>query len=99
MQSKPHVNIPCAYGMCDSAYWIGQVAKRYNAQGPEGMKNRQHTTSRRTAPLLSVELQPAEHLCPLTNTAITARIAPTARGMVLFMRCDFSCESSLSPAG
>lgn len=59
--------------MCDSAYWIGQVAKRYNAQGPEGMKNRQHTTSRRTAPLLSVELQPAEHLCPLTNTALFNR--------------------------
>ena len=42
-----------------SAYWIGQVAKRYNAQGPAGMQNRQHTTSRRTAPLLSAELREA----------------------------------------
>ena len=25
-----------------SAYWIGQVAKRYNAGGPEAMRNRQH---------------------------------------------------------
>lgn len=40
-----------------SAYWIGQLAKRYNDQGPAGMHNRQHTTSRRTAPLLSTELQ------------------------------------------
>lgn len=36
-----------------SAYWIGQLARRYNAEGPGGMRNRQHTTSRRAAPLLS----------------------------------------------
>lgn len=40
-----------------SAYWIGQLAKRYNTQGPAGMHNRQHTTSRRAAPLLSPEQQ------------------------------------------
>jgi hypothetical protein len=42
-----------------SAYWIGQIAGRYNAQGPAGMHNRQRTTSRRTAPLplLSAEQQ------------------------------------------
>lgn len=40
-----------------SAYWIGQLAKRYNEQGPAGMQNCQHTTSRRAAPLLSAELQ------------------------------------------
>jgi hypothetical protein len=40
-----------------SAYWIGQVAKRYNEQGPAGMYHRQHTTSRRMAPLLSPALQ------------------------------------------
>jgi hypothetical protein len=40
-----------------SAYWIGQLAKRYNEHGPAGMHNRQHTTSRRAAPLLSAELQ------------------------------------------
>jgi hypothetical protein len=36
-----------------SAYWIGQIAKRYNVQGPSGMTNHQHTTSRRAKPLLS----------------------------------------------
>jgi len=30
-----------------SAYWIGQLTKRYNERGPAGMHNRQHTTSRR----------------------------------------------------
>src|SRR5262249_51654761 len=92
-----------------SAYWIGQLAKRHNEQGPAGMRNRQHTASRRMAPLLiaeqqeelrqvlagpapeddrwsartvaehvhllflppySPELQPAEHLWPLTNTVL-----------------------------
>jgi transposase len=38
-----------------SAYWIGQIAKRYNAAGPEGMHNRQYTHSHRAAPLLSPE--------------------------------------------
>ena len=32
------------------AYWIGQIAKRYNEQGPDGMRNRRHTTSYRPAP-------------------------------------------------
>jgi transposase len=40
-----------------SAYWIGQIAKRYNEQGPDGMRNRQRTRSRRTTPLLSPERQ------------------------------------------
>jgi transposase len=40
-----------------SRYWIGQIARRYNEQGPRGMHNRQHTTSWRPAPMLSVELQ------------------------------------------
>jgi hypothetical protein len=25
-----------------SAYWIGQIAKRYNADGADGMRNRQY---------------------------------------------------------
>jgi hypothetical protein len=41
------------------AYWIGQIAKRYNEQGPEGMHNRRHTTSYRPAPVLSAEQQQA----------------------------------------
>ena len=27
-----------------SRYWIGQIAKRYDVEGPAGMHNRQHTT-------------------------------------------------------
>jgi transposase len=38
-----------------SAYWIGQIAKRYNAEGADGMRNRQYTHSHRAAPLLSAE--------------------------------------------
>lgn len=38
-----------------SRYWIGQIAKRYNAEGSEGMHNRQYTHSHRAAPLLSPE--------------------------------------------
>jgi transposase len=36
-----------------SAYWIGQLAKRYNADGPDAMINRQHTRARQTPSLLS----------------------------------------------
>jgi hypothetical protein len=36
-----------------SRYWIGQIAKRYNAGGADGMHNRQYTHSHRAAPLLS----------------------------------------------
>jgi transposase len=39
------------------AYWIGQIAKRYNEQGPAGMVNRRHTTSYRPLPTLSPALQ------------------------------------------
>jgi transposase len=37
--------------------WIGQIAKRYNAEGPEGMRNKQHTTSWRAPRMLSGEQQ------------------------------------------
>lgn len=40
-----------------SAYWIGQIAKRYNRAGPEAMQNRRHTTSYRPPPVLSPALQ------------------------------------------
>ena len=39
------------------AYWIGQIAKRYNKEGPAGMVNRRHTTSYRPPPVLSPKLQ------------------------------------------
>lgn len=38
-----------------SRYWIGQIAKRFNTEGPEGMHNRQYTPSHRAAPLLAPE--------------------------------------------
>ena len=39
------------------AYWIGQIATRYNAEGPTGMQNRRHTTSYRPPPVLAPALQ------------------------------------------
>ncbi len=39
--------------------WIGQIAKRYNEQGPAGMVNRQRTTSWRAPRMLSAEQQEA----------------------------------------
>ncbi len=38
-----------------SRYWIGQVVRRYNEQGPEAMRNRQYTHSHRATPLLAPE--------------------------------------------
>jgi transposase len=40
-----------------SRYWIGQIAKRYNAEGPDGMVNRQRTTSWRAPRMLSAAQQ------------------------------------------
>jgi transposase len=40
-----------------SPYWIGQLAKRYNSQGPAGMRNRAHTDSYRQPPLLNAAQQ------------------------------------------
>src|SRR6478736_391236 len=40
-----------------SAYWIGQLVRRYNREGPEGMRNRARITSHRQAPLFSAEQQ------------------------------------------
>ncbi len=37
--------------------WIGQIAKRYNEQGPSGMHNRRHTTSWRAPRMLSAQQQ------------------------------------------
>jgi transposase len=39
----------------DSRYWIGQIVRRYNREGPAGMRNRQYTHAHRAAPLLSPE--------------------------------------------
>jgi transposase len=37
--------------------WIGQIAKRYNTEGPARMRNRQHTTSWRAPRMLSAAQQ------------------------------------------
>jgi transposase len=39
-----------------SAYWIGRIARRYNEQGPEGVKDRRHQ-SRPSTPLLTASQQ------------------------------------------
>ena len=39
--------------------WIGQIAKRYNEQGPDEMHNRRRTTSWRTPRMVSTEQQEA----------------------------------------
>ncbi len=38
-----------------SRYWIGQLVRRYNREGPKAMRNRQYTHSHRAQPLLSPE--------------------------------------------
>jgi transposase len=40
-----------------SRYWIGQLAKRYNEHGPQGMSDRRRTDSRRAPLLLSAAQQ------------------------------------------
>src|SRR5262249_28086236 len=42
-----------------SAYWIGRIARRYNADGPDGVRDRRHT---RCAGRLAL---PALHLAAL----------------------------------
>src|SRR6476660_1082216 len=54
-QGHPAVQVAAVTGY--SAYWIGQLAKRYNTAGPEGMHNRRHTTSYRRPPLVASALQ------------------------------------------
>ena len=49
-----------------SRYWIGQLVRRYNTEGPDAMRNRRYTHSHRPAPLLS--------------PALLAELAETVRG-------------------
>lgn len=51
-----------------SRYWIGQLARRYNTQGPPGMVNRQHTSAHR-APLLLTSAQVEELRAALAGPA------------------------------
>lgn len=36
-----------------SAYWIGQIAQRYNTEGSEGVVNRHQIISHRATPILA----------------------------------------------
>lgn len=70
-----------------SPYWIGQLARRYNEQGPAGMRNRQHTTSRRQPALLS-EAQQEELRRALGGPPPEGRAGDlwTARAVAAWMR-------------
>src|SRR5207342_3939727 len=41
-----------------SAYWIGQIARRYNARGPDGVRDRRHTTCAGQADSRHVQADP-----------------------------------------
>ena len=51
--SHGQLAITIATSTGSSAPWIGQLAKRYNTEGPAGMVNRQHTRVRGTPTLLA----------------------------------------------
>jgi len=53
--SKGHTAAGVAESTGYSRYWIGQLVRRYNTEGPEAMHNRQYTHSHRAAPLLSAD--------------------------------------------
>src|SRR5260370_13772014 len=55
--SQGHTAVQIAAVTGYSAYGIGQIAKRYNTEGPAGMHNRRHTTSHRTPPTVLPALQ------------------------------------------
>jgi transposase len=55
--SQGHTAVQIAAVTGYSAYWIGQLAKRYNTEGPAGMHNRRHSTSHRTPPTVPPALQ------------------------------------------
>jgi hypothetical protein len=65
------------------AYWIGQIAKRYNEEGPEAMVNRRHTTAYRPPPVLSPALQ--EELRALLAEAAARRAYWTGHDVATWM--------------
>src|SRR5690242_19774938 len=64
--------------------WIGQIAKRYNEQGPEGMVNRRRTTSWRAPRMLAAEQQ-EELRQALTGPTPTGAKRWTARAVADWM--------------
>lgn len=53
---KGHTAAEIAESTGYTRYWIGQVVRRYNVEGPEAMRNRRYTHSHRAQPLLSAKL-------------------------------------------
>src|SRR5258706_246952 len=77
--SQGHTAVQVAAVTGYSAYWIGQLAKRYNTEGPDGMHNRRHTTSHRHSPTVPPALQ--EELRQAVAAA-AAHHEPTFRSLV-----------------
>ena len=50
--AKGHTAAEVAESTGYSRYWIGQLVRRYNVEGPEAMRNRRYTHSHRATPLL-----------------------------------------------
>ena len=55
--SQGHTAVQIAAVTGYSAYWIGQLAKRYNTEGPASRHKRRHATSHRTPPTVPPALQ------------------------------------------
>ena len=70
-----------------SAYWIGQIARRYNEHGAEGVQDRRHHT-RTGIPLLSEQQQ----------TALRAAVSGPVPGMV-FLPADGMLPAKLRDEG
>src|SRR5260221_10266352 len=45
-----------------SAYWIGQIARRYNTHGPDGVRDRRHTICTAQPELPALQLAELEAL-------------------------------------
>src|SRR5258707_15652381 len=76
--SQGHTAVQIAAVTGYSAYGIGQIAKRYNTEGPAGKHKRRHTTTPRPPP----PLRPAVHgaLRPAGAAAGADPPHPHARG-------------------
>jgi hypothetical protein len=60
-----------------SAYWIGQLAWRYNSGGPEAMHNRQHLSAHQVPTLLSsAQVEELRAALASLATALVLRVQP-----------------------
>lgn len=81
--SQGHTAVSVAAVTGYSAYWIGQIAKRSNTDGPEAMRNRRPTDSYRPPPALSPALQ--EELRQLLAEAARREHSWTAQQVATWM--------------